>query len=155
VIGPLQVAPPAGALLVVNNTGSGSGDAYGLGNVSAIASATATKILILPKQFPTHAPDGRFAVVGTPVTLACAANALIRATGYAMHATQPINISAAPLSGAAQSIIATGFDCTSSVFRIEAAAAYPTGELVSWTSASSGSIGSVRTYHAWQVRYAQ
>jgi MSHA biogenesis protein MshO len=109
VIGPMPSGIAVGDLIVVYNLGSGSGatDAYTGGNTSTVGGVGASSITIGSMQFPFASPGKRFQSVSGPVTYYCApdpinpaSGTLRRISGYAVTNPQPINIAAAPLSGA-------------------------------------------------------
>lgn len=104
VLGP-AVSARAGDQLVIYNLGQAGADAYAGTSRRALtstgASLTAITYAVGSTQFPYASPNNRFFVISTPVTYACLAapyGTLRRISGYAIQATQPTNIAAAPLS---------------------------------------------------------
>jgi MSHA biogenesis protein MshO len=84
VLGP-PVTILSGDQLVVFNLGQTGWDVYaGTSRRAATAGVGLNKITFSPAgtQFPLASPQRRFQIVGTPVTYECAANTLIRHSGY-------------------------------------------------------------------------
>ncbi len=118
VLGSPVTVPPAAfgvtAQLVVFNIGAGAFDVYAGGNrrtVNTAAGSTQT-ISFAGTGAPLGAdsPDRRFFLVRTPVTFACLPAAdgsgrIERISGYALQATQPADVNAAPLSAATRRVL--------------------------------------------------
>ncbi|MES2024950.1 MAG: prepilin-type N-terminal cleavage/methylation domain-containing protein [Pseudomonadota bacterium] len=124
VVGPLATGAQqivAGDEVVIYNLGVGQApaNAYDCSvscNRAEVASANSTARTItltnnpFALQVPTmRSPGNRFQVVSTPVTYACnlAVGTLTRFDRYGIQAAQPLNANAAPLSGAANGLLAT------------------------------------------------
>jgi MSHA biogenesis protein MshO len=124
VIGTLSTAPSVGQELVVYNTSNTSAlGVYANDNVAALTSdlactLSATKICFSGgMQFPLESPSKRFQIISGPVTFACVGNTLWRYSGYARQASQPTNVTSAPLSTATSiARLATGVKCDTSNF---------------------------------------
>lgn len=109
----------ADSQLVINNLGTVEGDAWSGNNRRAGLSwdAAAGKLIFSAAgAFPSEPPTGRFALIRGPVTYRCegatdaqgnGTGTLVRYSGYAIQATQPVNAAAAPLSGATARTLAT------------------------------------------------
>lgn len=109
VLGPMP-ALPASAAVVVYNLGIPGSDAYaGTNRAAGAASGVAAVSLAAPFLYPFDSPGGRFHVVTTPVTYACAPAAggvggtLTRWQGYPIAAVQPVALPA----GGTSSLLAT------------------------------------------------
>lgn len=102
VLGP-TVTVATGDKLVIYNLGIPGSDVYEGLNVRPLsATATASILKFTGGSFPQASPSSRFFVVSTTVTYACdmsdAANnngKLLRYSGYAIQASQPVSLSAA------------------------------------------------------------
>ena len=111
VLGP-TVNIPAGSQLVVLNLGMGNSNLYSgtnLRTVTSIGAALQTITFTPTTVWPGDSPGYRFSIVNGAVTYACAPNAggtgtLTRYSGYAIQASQPSSVSAAPLSTATSSL---------------------------------------------------
>ncbi|MCX8003694.1 MAG: prepilin-type N-terminal cleavage/methylation domain-containing protein [Burkholderiaceae bacterium] len=108
------VTVPAGAQLVIFNLGHGAFDLYAGANRRSVTTAPGSASTIAfagnGSPWPGESPDRRFYLVTTPVTYACTPAAdgsgrLERFSGYALQATQPTSTAAAPLAGAARSLV--------------------------------------------------
>lgn len=105
----------AGSTIAIYNLGIPGASAYSGINTATVASVAAaanpnetTVTLTAAKRFPFDSPGHRFQVVTGPVTYVCGTTgALTRYWGYAMQPQQPADITAAPLSTAAQAPLAT------------------------------------------------
>jgi MSHA biogenesis protein MshO len=114
VVGPYDT-PAVGNQIVIFNLGPGvsASDAYAGTNRRAITAVnTATNTLsysLAGGQFPFASPSDRYFVVNTATTYVCnpSAGTFSRYTGYAIQATQPTSLAAAPLSTATQGVLAT------------------------------------------------
>jgi len=111
VLGP-TVNVPAGSQLVVLNLGTGNSNLYSGTNMRTVTSigAALQSITFTPTTvWPADSPGYRFFIVNGAVTYACTPNAggsgtLTRYSGYAIQASQPNSVAAAPLSTATSSL---------------------------------------------------
>lgn len=154
VVGQMASLPASNSLLVINNTGIGSFDAYSGGNTSVVTSATPTRVVFSPKIFPGADPLSRFSVVGSPISYVCTGTTLVRVSGYAMQAIQPTSIAATPLAGATKSVISDKVDCSGTRFRLELPATASSGEFISLSLRNVGGVLSSQTYYAWRIQNA-
>jgi MSHA biogenesis protein MshO len=107
------VTVPANAQLVIYNLGFAPFDVYEGSNRRAITTAAGTASTLsftAAGAWPGESPERRFFIVRTPVTYACTAGAngsgrLQRLEGYALSATQPADLNAAPLASATRSLV--------------------------------------------------
>lgn len=107
------VTVPANAQLVIYNLGFAPFDVYEGSNRRAITTAAGTASSIAftaAGAWPGESPERRFFIVRAPVTYACTPGAngsgrLQRIEGYALSATQPADLNAAPLSGATRTLV--------------------------------------------------
>jgi MSHA biogenesis protein MshO len=138
--------PTAGDQLVVYNLGLPSADAYaGAGNnrrlINSSGSVTTIAYASGGIPFPFASPSARFHVVNTPVTYACdavASNTLRRYSGYAIQASQPVNVAAVPLTSAPTNAPLAG-NVTACSFSYTAAASQRNGLLsIQLTLTSAG-----------------
>jgi MSHA biogenesis protein MshO len=114
---PVTVPPPAAgvsAQLVVFNIGAGAFDVYAGANRRTITSAPGPATTITFAGTGTalgaDSPDRRFFIVRTPVTFACLPAAggggrIERISGYALQASQPADVDAAPLAHATRRLL--------------------------------------------------
>ena len=115
VLGPMP-ALSGSSQLVINNLGTSEGDAYSGGNRRGglvYNAGTAVLQFTASAAFPSESPSARFALVDPPVSFACTGGAagsgrVVRLSGYGYQAAQPVVLSAAPLSAASASLLATG-----------------------------------------------
>jgi MSHA biogenesis protein MshO len=111
VLGP-TVNVPAGSKLVVLNLGMGNSNLYSgtnLRTITSIGPALQTITFTPTTAWPGDSPGYRFSIVNGAVTYACTPDAggtgtLTRYSGYAIQASQPSSVSAAPLSTATSSL---------------------------------------------------
>jgi MSHA biogenesis protein MshO len=161
VIGALPIAPAAGQELVVYNTSNASYlGAYANDNVVTLTSGpecilSPTRICFSGgKQFPLDSPNKRFQIISGPVTFACVGNTLWRYSGYARQASQPSDITSAPLSTAASiARLATGVNCADSSFAYEPGVTQRTS-LVTMSLTLFNSSDSVTLLHQVHVQNA-
>ncbi len=114
VLGP-PVTVSNGNLVVIYNLGQTGASVYDMTSSPANyhatnASGSVNKITFAAGvQFPLMSPGNRFQVVSTSVSYVCdLANArLMRYSGYAIQAAQPVSMSAAPLNTATAAVLAT------------------------------------------------
>jgi MSHA biogenesis protein MshO len=113
IIGPYD-APTVGNQLVIFNLGAGvsASDAYAGTDRRAITAFNAATNTITYSlgggQFPFASPSDRYFVVNTATTYVCdpLGGTLARYSGYAIQASQPISVGAAPLSSATKGVLA-------------------------------------------------
>jgi MSHA biogenesis protein MshO len=108
VVGPVP-GLVAGNSVVIYNLGIPGADAYANDNRAAFSALAGITVSIAAKQFPFESPGNRFQVIGTPVTYVCdpANGVLRRYDGYAIQASQPAAMAAAPLATASQALLAS------------------------------------------------
>lgn len=123
VVGPMP-AIAGGNSIVVYNLGPGlsPADAYcasatGCNNRAVVDSVAAPTVTLKANPFAVQAPamsspTRRFQVVTGAVTYACTGSTLTRYTGYAIQASQPADVTTAPLLGASHAVLASGATCT-------------------------------------------
>jgi MSHA biogenesis protein MshO len=135
-----------GDQLVVYNLGLTGADAYAGSDRRAIttfgAAVTNIGYAVAGSQFPYASPGNRFHVVNTPVTYVCAPVAggggtLRRYSGYAIQASQPVNVGAVPLTSAPTNGQLAGNVATCS-FSYTAAASQRNGLLTMQLTLTSG-----------------
>jgi MSHA biogenesis protein MshO len=115
VLGPMPTIGAA-SQLVINNLGTPEGDAYSGNNRRGGVSYNAgTGVLqfTVNGEFPSESPSARFGLVDPPVSFVCTGGAggsgtLRRVSGYAIQASQPVSLAAAPLAGATSAVLASG-----------------------------------------------
>lgn len=119
VFGPLP-ALYADTQLVINNLGTPEGDAWTGNNRRAgvTVDSAGNRLRFAPAgAFPSEPPTGRFSLIRAPVSFRCegasdasgnATGTLRRYGGYAIAAVQPLDATAAPLSAATVTTLATG-----------------------------------------------
>jgi MSHA biogenesis protein MshO len=118
VLGPSVTVPPAAggvaAQLVVFNIGAGEFDVYAGSNRRNVITPPGSRQQIgftaTGAPLGADSPDRRFFLVRTPVTFACLPAAdgsgrIERISGYALQATQPADVDAAPLSSATRRVL--------------------------------------------------
>ena len=147
VIGPMPTLA-AGDQIVIYNLGPGTGstDAYTVGNRAAFSSVSAPTVTIAAKQFPFASPGKRFQVVQYPVTYACEAGVLRRYWGYAISAAQPV-----PPAGGNSALLATNVDVVTCNFSYTTGSAAQRTGVVSITLQISQSGESVRLFQQAHV----
>jgi MSHA biogenesis protein MshO len=159
VIGTLSTAPSAGQELVVYNTSNASAlGVYANDNVVALTTdlactLSATKICFSGgMQFPLESPSKRFQIISGPVTFACVDNTLWRYSGYARQASQPTDVTSAPLSTATSiARLAVGVKCDTSNFSNMSGTTQRAG-LVTMSLTLSNSGDSVTLLHQVHVQ---
>lgn len=115
VLGPMPTVG-ASSQMVIHNLGTTEGDAYsGNNRRGGLAYNAGTGVLQFTAngEFPSESPSSRFGLVDPPVTFVCTGGAsgtgtLRRLSGYDIHASQPVSLGAAPLSGGTSALLATG-----------------------------------------------
>jgi MSHA biogenesis protein MshO len=114
VLGRPVTVPAGGAQLVVFNIGHGAYDVYAGANrrsvTTAAGSAGAIGFSSTGIALGADSPTRRFFLVRAPVTFACLPAAdgsgrIERIDGYALQASQPADLSAAPLAGATRRVL--------------------------------------------------
>lgn len=113
VLGPDPVVGTA-TQLVIHNLGTSEGDAWSGNNRRAglVWDAGQRQLVFTAAgAFPGESPSSRFELVEAPVTLVCRPAAdgtgqWLRISGYSAQAAQPVSVSAAPLVGAQQMLLA-------------------------------------------------
>lgn len=112
VLGPAIVVNNGDRIVIFNMGQAGASvyDASGTVNYQAANASVGNVIsLTAAHQFPYASPGSHFQVVNTAVSYVCdAANQrLMRYSGYAIQAAQPVSMSVAPLSAATAAILAS------------------------------------------------
>ena len=115
VLGPMPTLGAA-SQMVINNLGTPEGDAYsGNNRRSGLAYNASSGVLqfTVNGAFPSESPSARFGLVDPPVSFVCTGGAggtgsLRRVSGYAIQASQPVSMVAAPLVGANSVLLASG-----------------------------------------------
>ncbi len=165
VVGPLAAAGSqqilAGHHIVIYNLGQVPADAYNCTGscnralVSAVDTGSRTITLAanpFAAQTPVsmRSPAHRFQVVSTPVTYACnpGTGMLMRYWGYPIQAAQPANPAAAPLSSAANALLADGVSgCTFSYDTLANVRSALVGITLALQRPSSGTINLFHQVH--------
>lgn len=150
VIGPVTNFA-SGDSIVIYNLGIAGADAYANDNRANYVGLTGSRVSISPKQFPFESPGNRFQVVSTPVTYLCdpAAGTLRRYWGYTIQGAQPNVAAAAPLSTAANALLAT--NVSSCAFTYDTSVAIQRAGLLTLQLTVTESNESVNLYNAVHV----
>ncbi len=111
------VTVPTGAQMVVFNLGNSAFDVYSGSNRRSVTtppgSAAALAFSSTGSPLPADSPDHRAYLINTAVTYACTpapggTGQLLRYSGYALQATQPSDLSSAPLLAATTHLMVDG-----------------------------------------------
>lgn len=110
----------ANCLVVVYNTGTGSGNAYAGSNTATLSNAvdlgnvdelTITNAALTGGNpaFPTASPGQRFFIIDTPISYLCdtSAGTITRYWNYTINATQPTTAAALLSAGASSALLAS------------------------------------------------